>query len=304
VADAYRSRFLEATSQVAQLDRVHRDGVEVLEPTLLGDGARPWLTLALVPNSLGVMDVRLGSPTKFEDWAGQGGSYLESPYAGSAPQASTGVRRVTVSAWLDHDTGLPEHAYGEFHADGSGFVATALALQGSSRGEGLTGISDEALVSTMTGMVRLLVDHATSHAGAHGDAVALATLLGPRVEDDLGVQVAQPIALLHNRPYAMWERVPRTRSLTNFPVSRHTISLDSIAGNPTERLVATRLVLTDLVQGFGLAELYQVRPTGEVRGRYWSRHYQPSLITRWAEEADVTLVDTTVEEEESSAPGQ
>lgn len=302
VADAYRSRFLEATSQVAQLDRVHRDGVEVLEPTLLGDDARPWLTLALVPNSLGVMDMRLGSPTKFQDWVRQGGNYLETPYAGAAPQASTGVRRVTVSAWLDRDTGLPEHAYGEFHADGSGFVATALALQESSRGEGLTGISDEALVATMTGMVRLLVDHAASHAGVHGDAVTLATLLGPRTQNDHAVKVDLPIAVLHNRQFAMWKRVPRTRSLTRFPVSRHTISLDSIASNPTERLVATRLVLTDLVQGFGLAELYQVRPTGEIRRQYWSRHYQQSLITEWAEKAGVTMVDTTIDEEESTAP--
>ena len=95
----------------------------------------------------------------------------------------------------------------------------------------------------------------------------------------------------------MWERVPRTRSLIEFPTSRHTIGLDNIVASAKERLAAVRILLTDLVQAFGLAELYQIHSTGDLRRRYWCTYQQP-FITRWADQAGVPLVDTTVDEEE------
>ena len=156
------------------------------------------------------MNLRLGTLLRFEQWATKGGSYLETPFGGSSPQVATGVRRVTVSRVLNHETGLPHDAYREFHTDGSGFVAMALPLERASRGGDTVGISDEALVICMTGMVRLLVDHAVSHAGVHGDAVACASLLGTRIPRELGPSAEVPIALLHNRQHSMWERVPRT----------------------------------------------------------------------------------------------
>lgn len=305
IADAYRSRFIEASSQVTRLDRIDAEGFEVVSPLRWGQTARPWLTLALVPNNLGIMDLRLGTLMRFEEWARKGGSYMETPFGGSSPQAATGVRRVTVSRVLDHETGLPHDAYAEFHTDGSGFIAIALPLEEANRGGEIVGVSDEALVISMTGMVRLLVDHAASHAGVHGDAVARASLLGPRDVGprDLGGSrgtrtVKVPIALLHNRHYSMWERVPRTKSLVEFPASRHTISLDSVLTNPKERLVAVRLLLTDLVQGFGLPELYQIQSSGGLRRPYWSTQQRP-FIVRWAEQSGVPLVDTTADEEQS-----
>jgi hypothetical protein len=299
VANAYRSRFLEAASQVAQLDNVLRDGLEAIRPPRMQDDPTAWIVVALVPNNLGTIDLRVGALSAFEEWVRTGGSHFDTPFLGRTPQASTGVRRITVSAWIDSRTGRPQEAYGEFHSDGSGVVATRLQLIGGASDYGqqeLAGVSDEALVVNLTGMVALLVDHAVGHAGVHGDAVACATLLGPRSPADGQAAADQPITLLHNRQFGIWQPLPRSRPLATFPVSQHTISLDSVAANVQERLVAVRLLLTDVVQGFGFPEVLQIHPDGTLRRRYWGGIYR-DIVTQWAEAKGVEQVDTTVDQE-------
>jgi hypothetical protein len=292
VANAYRSRFLEATTQVAQLDKVLHDGLTALRPPQIQEDLTVWTALALVPNNLGAMSMRVGTLNAFEEWARTGRSYFETPFHGDNPQASTGVRRIAVSDWVDSQTGRPHDAYGEFHTDGSGFVASRLSvIQGIPEygQEELDGISDEALVASLTGMVALLVDHAVRHGGVHGDAIAGTSLLGPEPS-------IYPIALLHNRQHGMWHPLPRTRQLTTFPVSQHTISLDSVATSGQERLAAVRLLLTDLIQAFGFAEVLQIHPTGTLRARYWGGNHR-AAVTRWTEAQGVQQVDTSVDQE-------
>jgi hypothetical protein len=100
------------------------------------------------------------------------------------------------------------------------------------------------------------------------------------------------IALVHNRPYGFVDLLPRTRPLSRLPTSRHTISTDAAAASVQERLVVARLVLTDLVQGFGLAEVLQITLNGALRTRYWR-----GSVEHWKTSAGVKTVTTTLEEE-------
>jgi hypothetical protein len=289
VASAYRNRFLEATEQVARLNQVHEDGLDRIRPRSAGVASSGWLTLALVPNTPGTMDIRLNTLPDFEAWARSGGSAFDTPFRRSSVSASTGVRRVSITAWQDSQSGLPKGAYGEFHTDGSAFVAGELNHTPVLGNETLRGVSDEAVVALMIGLVHLVVDHAASRTGAVGDAVVLASLVGSRFQTE---STPEPgIALVHNRQYG-WELLPRTRPLSRLPTSRHTISVDAAAASVQERLVAARLVLTDLVQGFGLAEVLQITPDGALRARYWRES-----VEQWTTAAGIQTVTTTLEEE-------
>jgi Putative DNA-binding domain len=288
VADAYRDRFRGEDAQVARLDSVHAQGQEQLGATNV-----IWATLALAPNVPGSMDLRQATLRRYLQWVRGAGHICSSPFGSIRPIVSTGVRRITVTGGPDQETGGHRDAYAELHTDGSGFVATLLPQE--SRRSGLSppvrGVVDETLVAVMVGMLALLNSHAVDQAAARGDAVAQASLTCWSIDRTTPGETAE---LLQVDRSGLTERVGGTRAIRQLPSSRHTISLDGISSGIVDRLIATRLLLTDLVQGFGLPEVLQVDASGALRRPYWNAR----VIDRpfeWLVANGAATVDTLIE---------
>jgi hypothetical protein len=287
IADAYRNRFFQVADQIAGLEQIHRDGIDQLRPPEASTPARSvWLTLAMVANSPGMMDLRQDMLPMFEQWVKSGETYFDTPFGGLAIVASTGVRRIRIDRSYE-DSAMPRGAYGEFYVDGSVFIAVEL-FDAKPDNDQLD-VSDEALVMSMVALLRLATDHAATHTSAYGDAVVHASLLSTNPQSP---QPAPKVALVQNRALGFWDQIGRTRPLTRLPSSRHTINIDGPVDSAPERLVAARLILTDLVQAFGLAEVFQINATGALRSRYWR-----TPVDQWATAASATIVPTTLDQE-------
>lgn len=126
------------------------------------------------------------------------------------------------------------------------------------------------LVAVTIGMLGLLGSHAVDQAGAWGDAVAQASLTCWDIDRQTSGVTAE---LLECDRLGSMERVSGTRELRHLPTSRHTISLDGLSSEIVDRLIAARLLLTDLMQGFGSPEVYQIDASGALRRHYWNSQY-------------------------------
>jgi hypothetical protein len=151
-------------------------------------------------------------------------------------------------------------------------------------------VYDENLVGAIVATLDYAVDHAVTQARAGGDAVVLASLV---------TSPTGQAGLFHSRSgWGYGDRVHDTLSVTSQVVSEHTIDLEAVASSTTELLAAAHLVMTDLVQAFGLPEPYQLTPEGAVRLPYFGREQQP-LVTTWADANGVEVLRTTVRDEDA-----
>jgi hypothetical protein len=110
-----------------------------------------------------------------------------------------------------------------------------------------------------------------------GDAAIEATVLAE-----------MPMYLSHNRGFSFegWGA-----PVTEAAVGRRTIVLDDVVNSHVGAVVGARMVLTDLVQGFGMAESPQLTAEGAVRVRY----FRGQEINALAEAAGLAITDDTLE---------
>lgn len=181
----------------------------------------------------------------------------------------------------------------QFHADGSAFVAVHAGWGGRSpvaddaNADELR-VFDENLVGAIVATLDYAADHAVTHARAGGDAVVLASLVtSPTAEARL---------FQARSGWGYGDRVHYTEPVQSQMVSEHTIDLEAVVSSTRELLATAHLVMSDLVQAFGLPEPYQLSPEGAVRLPYFGREQQP-VVSRWAEANGVEVVTTTVQEE-------
>ena len=137
-------------------------------------------------------------------------------------------------------------------------------------------------------LLNLAARHAFENARTQGEAVVCAVIVEtePRL----------PTYLLHARHFGFGERLHGSHALLPNVVSEHSVNITAIAHTGPELLGGSYLILSDLFQGFGVAEPLQLTPHGEVRRRYYGRDVQQALAP-WAESTGVTVVDSTVESE-------
>lgn len=103
--------------------------------------------------------------------------------------------------------------------------------------------------------------HAVQHAATGGAAAVAAHLASSHL----------PMKLSHTRgQHGMGGHWASDVEAHGSGVSEHTVDLTAIESSPTELLVATRLVVTDLLQSLGVPECPQITPDGGIRVRYWS----------------------------------
>jgi hypothetical protein len=93
---------------------------------------------------------------------------------------------------------------------------------------------------------------------------------------------------LHARGLHGLSAIGHGRETSGPLVSRHTVSLDALTGTVTDVLLTARILLTDIVQAFGLPEVGEITPSGALRIRhFWDRQQ----IQPWAENHDVVVVE-------------
>lgn len=288
VADSYRSRFAAARGQVERLRAIHDDGVQRLS---LRDTV--WATLSLVPSLPGAIRIRQAVLHDYQTWMLNRRRAIPSPASSvrHSYDVRAGIRRVVLTSHEDRETGLAEYGHAQFHVDGSAFVAVHAGW--SPRNPNVEGddelrVFDENLVGAVVATLDYAVDHAVTHAGAGGDAVVLASL---------ATSPTAQAGLFHTRSgWGYGDRLHYTQSVSTETVSEHTIDLEAAAVSTTELLAAAHLIITDLVQAFGLPEPYQITPEGAVRLPYFGREQQEH-VSRWAQANDVDILTSTVQSE-------
>jgi hypothetical protein len=264
VADAYRNRFAAARDQTERVAAIRRDGEAAL-PDL---GGYAWLSLAITPAAPGEMPLTqqaVHDLRTFRDIVPMpvlAASHLRDAYVGSR----AGYRRVVLLLGPD-DSGRPRDGVLHLHVDGSGFVGVKvgreLRNQATGEGAGVVHVSDELLTQEVVNAVSILVHHAVNNCGATGEALVEATIVS-----GMTMQLGQSRGFAGDR----WGR-----EIEEAPVGRHTVDLDEIVGTGRGLIVAARMVINDLVQGFGLAESPQLSNTGALRIRYFAQPHHGQL---------------------------
>lgn len=282
VANEYRTRFRGEQSQIDRLQTVSLDGARAVAV----DKEAVWLAASLVPNSPGMTEISARRVREIDAWArGYGGHRGDGPFERWQPggevgsgQVMTGVGRFLLSSVLRGGV-RPRFCHAELHRDGAGFAASEFLQQPDKQGTPL-GLRGADVFTRAAGLVRLLVDHAVMNTGANGEALARCELL---VGEGAVVQLGFLGAFGDT-----WEAYTLTRALHAAPsVETHTISLDAVARNPVERLVAARLLVTDIVHAFGLPEVLQVTSEGDFNLSYWDDARQ---LQAWTSMASVPRV--------------
>lgn len=164
-------------------------------------------------------------------------------------------------------------SYAELYDDGSGFAAREVFPRiGRPENSERRLLSDETLVLTMSGLLAMLSDHALRTAGASGDCAARSTLHG---NHSTRGQLSPPVVLGHYRFHGTPEEWSNTQPLIVPIQSDRTLNLEATATSNPQRVVATRELLTDHFQAFGLAEVPQIDPHGRLRSQYWQNAVPP-----------------------------
>jgi hypothetical protein len=271
VADRYRDRFRGERAQVDRFEQARRDGTK---PIVI-DKTDVWVTMTLVPSTRGEMTLSMKRVREVQQWAQQYASNPgDGPFGRWSPQASTGVGRVIITSGLDPQ-GAPRSGYVELHTDGSGFASHSIPHGQVSAGH----VAGDHLFLRTSGLLNLLAGHAVMNTGTSGDALVRCELLA---------NVGEPMELGYWDFGSMFEKYPSTRTFSApMPeVGTHTVNLDAVVGSAVERLAATRLLVTDMFQAFGMPEVPHVTPEGHLNVLYWN----PQTLEAWKGVADVPRV--------------
>jgi hypothetical protein len=251
VADAYKNRFELARAQADRLSEVDAEAIESY-PHI-----QTWLRLSLVPTMPGSMPVTSKRVADVERWVQDfrtSQSYGDGPFfAQKALYVSTGVARFTLTNTRGPIGDEPDCAYAELHTNGAGLVAVIANTDSPLK------LDLENTVLEAFAMIRLLVTHAVSNTGASGDALVMLSTGGDQRRKAQFGRTDCPDG---------FQPLPQTR-IGLLPRSRHTIDLESVAADPQEQLLVTKMVLTDWVQAVGLPEVPQIAADGSRRRGQW-----------------------------------
>ena len=271
IADAYRSRFREAESQVGRLSRI----VDEAAASIAHDDNDAWLVVGLVPSIPGAMTIDVARLRAIEAWANTHRCEWTGLWMDTAARTAVGLRRVRVTTIYDDD--LAHYVYAELHDDGAAVTARQLPVRVISPDAPLH-LGNEALIWTAARCLLFAAEHATMNAAAHGDAAVEARVLGRTMQ-------------LGFTQHGHWNPIERGQLLSGPIRSKRTVTLDAV----TERqalLAAVRVVLTDLFHAFGSPEIRQIRADGALRILHCSDQRE---LSGWAEGHGVQVTQETIE---------
>jgi hypothetical protein len=257
VADLYRDRFRGEREQIDRLRAITSDALETVAPAgSVNAVPTAWIVASLVPNYRGALAITAAGSKDIHEWALSEhlgadpiGGFFESP-----PAVGVGVGRYTLAQPLA-GTAVPLPArYLEAHTDGATSAARTfqaeLPGQAGAGGEQLPASSAAEVVRNMLPALRIAARNAMLNCGSRGDAIVELRLVAD------GLNLASQDGELPDDA-ARASRVELARS-------HHTVPLAALAGDTDEFLQAARMMLADILQAFGLAEVPSLTPRGEL----------------------------------------
>jgi hypothetical protein len=282
LADRYRNRFAAAAGQVGRLDEVRREAARELS------WGAPWLYLAVVPNTRTLGTVGVNSVNETTEWLRN--EVWRSPCGNAWIDSARefGVRR-TIAAHRPDGGGPSRHDYAEFHADGCGFAAVELRQRSTDdSGQPVTEwtVAETWIVDVAVALVGTLARHAHRQ-GATGEAIAEFGM----IRDGKAGELAFRMVLVQDRFHGLVQ-TSTERRLTQVPASRHTIDLDAAVDDAAGLLLTARMLGTDIVQAFGLAEVPHIDDEGRLRLNKFGPSSQ-GAVRQWADRHGADLSDAT-----------
>lgn len=292
LAAAYRDRLAGREAQARRTAEIERDAMARLN---ISD--HPWIVVSLVPDVPGDLAITQRTYREFQQ------AIIQTPvglFNGSSyTRAWIGRRKLLADGSTANDAPLASWGALDLHCDGAGVYSLLVAdltkhrqpwippSEDSDSPPPVQLVDDESVVvAILSGLLRL-AEHARDRA-AVGGGVLLRAQLYP-------VSPERPTRIGHSRNFGIGDsRSPR--SLTEPPLPAETsASLDDITSpNPDLIAVACRLA-NELGQAFGVPELGQLSPDGDVRRRYW-KHGVQATLSKWAEAHDIGVTDETLEQ--------
>lgn len=265
VADLYRDRFAAQRSEIERVSELRHEAVEEIDQ----DGA-VWVSIAAVPTGRGSMEVSQSTVSETETWARRfaGNDPVKGFLGQGAPLVRPGLRRLRLMTNYAYES-PPNYQYAELHADGAA-VAMHRLFSGRDLEEGEdhpvfhTGLTWETAKA-----LNVVAAHA-ARAGSWGELAIETAVFGPRrylARLDYG-HFPTPIA--------------NVRSVGHDLVARRTVDLADVRVGPRELLAATRVLLTDIFNAFGAAEVMVLTREGGINA-----HYADQGLASWAEQNDV-----------------
>lgn len=265
VADLYRDRFRQADDVTDRIGRIIDETLAGLDP----EPHYPRVVVGLVPTASSEVPNNAARLREIKDWAGQfSAGEIEGFWAGTDVAARVGLRRARL--FDNYSAEPPKWSYTELHTDGAA-AATCPIILLNSAAQPTDVMLPWVLIRATARCLNIAVCHAVDHAGAYGDILVEARLIGP-----------MPLRL--GRLEFGTVVTPFTPAVPLPLTSRHTVLTDAlVVGACQEILAVTCLLLTDIVQAMGLPEITELREDGAiVSPEPWLRD--------WAEGAGVTVV--------------
>lgn len=248
VADLYYKRFTLRRTQEERLDAV-------------SDAARPvqgaaegaWVVVSLAPVEPGELEISAERVHRLREWAQEACKPLRIGSMEPLPYLFLSMGRISISTrYREEDPART--LYCQLYTDGSASVAMEAGHFLNGDMDGVT------LVQRAAECLRLAVRHAIENVGARGQAIARCHLwsLSPTLR--LGRYVYESFA-----PYPPERTLPSLAAPRGHP---RAIDLDAIIRDPTEWMIASRLLLADIFLAFGVPEVLYITAEGMLNSEY------------------------------------
>ncbi len=284
VAAAYRERSMGAERQAARVEEIERDALERLDPA---SGSR-WVVVSLVPDLAGDLAINSGSFAAFrQEVIGQSATIV--PSGARFRRASVGRRRLVADGTMDSSAAASGLLL-ELHADGAGVCC--ISVVNRTREVSPSADADEPAVSrihvedmvvaVMSGLWQL-GRHARDRAAVSGSAIVRVQIY-PVAPD-------QQAVLVNTRDMGFYDRLGDRALAAPQRPAEAVSDLDGLAQPGAALIEVSALLASEIGQSFGVAELGQLSPAGQIRRRYWSI-YQ-SQIEAWARRNDIAISEDT-----------
>jgi hypothetical protein len=266
IADLYQTRFIQIEDQVSRLEQLASAGRGGLKAP-----ADPVITITLVPDNPGSMPISIEQMRRLQTWArafrqtrDHAFRFLADTFANPA-EVTTGVRLIRLRSRQD--------SHVDCYSDGAGVAVTPWRQWGMPFGVSVLAVN-QLLWETIGGLL-VVGRHAVENTGAYGEAVVELRLTGTSMQlHAIGPHEATPVG--------------DARILRRPVTSRHTVSLEALTGSMTDVLLTARILLTEIMQAFGVPEVREITADGALRIQHFvdRREVEP-----WAGRHGVAVIE-------------
>lgn len=293
VAMRYRERFRMREEREARSWAVHGDGLSRLDRRRVG-----WLVISAVPEVAGRWAT---SRDESRSWLSQAATRGPGLAFSNSNDVVLGRRRVVHSSEYAYQ-GVSKDWHLEFHADGSAFLAIAVARHGGQtlrRGEpAYVPVRRTDLEKLAIGFVRLAAEHAI-RTSANGALAVMAQLLAPAADDltwpeevptgQTRVPMPGPLGITEHHPLFGTARVAGSLVLDCPTAVHETIPL-TVAMSAADLVSAAAIIVRELLAEFNAVD-GMVLGVGGLVSRAAEATADTGALESWARTAGVLVND-------------